>query len=149
MTETAWGVSLFVVNRALEQRAYDAVVAAGIADITLAQSRVLARVGPGGTRIGELAEAARVAKQTATHLVGELAANGYVSLAPDPRDRRARLVTLTAKALDVVPIANAEVARVEAEWREHLGAARFEQWCASLGALRDLVDPFDRAPTRR
>ena len=43
------GILLFVAYRALEQRALDAVVAAGITDITLAQARIAARIGPHGT----------------------------------------------------------------------------------------------------
>ena len=50
------GVLLFVANRALEQRAFEAIVAAGYTDITVAQSRVAARIGPGGTRVQALAE---------------------------------------------------------------------------------------------
>src|ERR671920_964421 len=92
------GTLLFVANRALEQRAFDAVVAAGITDITLAQARVAARIGPQGTRISELAEQARVTKQSAAFLVEQLEAAGYVERVPDPRDGRARLVRLTARA---------------------------------------------------
>lgn len=61
------GVALFVASRALEERAYRAAVDAGGVDITVAQSRLLARVGPAGTRLVELAAQARVSKQTAGH----------------------------------------------------------------------------------
>lgn len=140
MPEVGLGILLFVANRAMEQRAYDAVVTAGMNDITIAQSRVLARVDEDGTRIGELAAAARVAKQTATHLVAELAANGYVSLSPDPADRRARLVQLTDKARRAVAVGTAEIAEVEAEWRNHLGAGDFQALSRILGQLRNVVD---------
>ena len=54
------GILLFVANRALEQRAFDAVVAAGITDITLAQARIAARIGPDGSRVSELADRLRL-----------------------------------------------------------------------------------------
>src|ERR671921_1575433 len=111
---------LFVANRALEHRAFDAVVAAGITDITLAQARVAARIGPDGTRVSVLAEQARVTKQSAGFLVEQLEAAGYVERVPDPVDRRARLVRLTARAERVVSTANAEVERVLAVWADHV-----------------------------
>src|ERR1700710_2491248 len=106
------GILLFVAYRALEQRAHDALVAAGITDITLAQARIAARIGPHGTRVSELAEQARVTKQTAGFLVEQLEAAGYVERVPDPADRRARLVRLTARADRVVKGPNAEDERV-------------------------------------
>ncbi|MGN6521783.1 MAG: MarR family transcriptional regulator, partial [Actinomycetes bacterium] len=52
------GILLFVANRALEQRAFEAVVAAGITDITLAPARIAARIAPGGSRVSDLADQA-------------------------------------------------------------------------------------------
>jgi DNA-binding MarR family transcriptional regulator len=136
------GVLLFVAYRALEQRAHDAVVAAGITDITLAQSRMAARIGPAGTRVSDLAEQARITKQSAGFLVRQLAEAGYVELVPDPADGRARLVRLTTRADAVVRIANAEVERVLGEWANHVGADRLGQVSETLAALREIADPW-------
>ncbi len=146
MTDTGrWrelGILLFVANRALEQRAFDAVVAAGITDITLAQARVAARIGPDGTRVSELAAQARVTKQSAAFLVEQLEAAGYVQRVPDPTDGRARLVRLTARADRVITAANAEVERVLAEWADHVGAGRLRQVYEVLRDLREVADPW-------
>lgn len=136
------GILLFVANRSLEQRAYDAVVAAGSTDITLAQARVAMRIGPGGTRISELAEQARVTKQTAGFLVEQLEAAGYVEKVPDPTDGRARLVRLTSRAHRMVPIANREVEQALTEWAEHVGPQRMQQLYEVLSDLRPLTDPW-------
>ncbi len=136
------GILLFVAYRALEQRAHDALVAAGITDITLAQARIAARIGPHGTRVSELAEQARVTKQSAGFLVEQLEAAGYVERVPDPADRRARLVRLTARADRVVTAANAEVEQVLAEWAEHVGADRLRQVHETLLDLREITDPW-------
>jgi len=136
------GVLLFIANRALEQRAHDAVVAAGITDITLAQARIAARIGPGGTRVSDLAAQARVTKQSAAFLVEQLEAAGYVERIPDPADGRARLVRLTARADRVVSTANAEVERVLNEWAEHVGADRLRQMSQTLLDLREITDPW-------
>jgi len=136
------GVLLFVANRALEQRAFDAVVAAGFTDITPAQARVAARVGPEGTRVSDLAEQARVTKQSAAFLIEQLEAAGYVERVPDPTDGRARLVQLTTRARQVVQAADAEVERVLAEWSNHVGEQRLRQMHATLHDLREITDPW-------
>jgi DNA-binding MarR family transcriptional regulator len=140
------GVLLFVSYRALEKRAYDAAVAAGADDLSIAQARILARVGPDGTRVGELAEQALVSKQTAGYLVEQLERAGYVERVPDPRDGRARLVRLTARAQSFVPAANAEVERVLAEWESHVGTAAMRRLDETLASLWEITDPRAGSP---
>ena len=136
------GILLFVANRALEQRAFDAVVAAGITDITLAQARVAARIGPDGSRVSDLAEQARVTKQSAAFLVEQLETAGYVERVPDPTDGRARLVRLTTRARRVAQAADAEVQRVLTEWADHVGEERLRQMHETLRDLREITDPW-------
>jgi DNA-binding MarR family transcriptional regulator len=136
------GLLLFVANRAIEQRAFDAVVAAGITDITPAQARIAARIGPDGTRVSDLALQARVTKQTAAHLVEQLERAGYVERVPDPSDGRARLVRLTDRVQQVAEAADAEVGRVLSEWAEHVGQERLDQMHETLRDLREITDPW-------
>jgi DNA-binding MarR family transcriptional regulator len=136
------GILLFVANRALEQRAFDAIVAAGITDITLAQARIAARIAPDGSRVSDLAEQARVTKQSAASLVEQLEKAQYVERVPDPTDGRARLVRLTPRLQRVAEVANAEVARVLAEWADHLGEDRLQQLHEVLLDLREITDPW-------
>ncbi|HEX7301337.1 MarR family winged helix-turn-helix transcriptional regulator [Lentzea sp.] len=135
------GLLLFIPNREVENRVLAAVNAAGF-DLTQAQQRVLMRVDPGGTRLTALAEAAQVTKQTAGFLVDQLEKAGYVERVPDPADGRARLVRVTAKALEAVPVANAELARIEAEWERHLGRRRMGQLREALEKLGEITDPY-------
>lgn len=91
------GVDLWRAFRAFEESMFAALVAAGHVDITLADSDVLAFVGPDGTRSVELAKNRRISKQAAQEQVQRLAARGYLTLTPDPMDRRAKRVMLTKK----------------------------------------------------
>jgi len=136
------GILLFVANRALEQRAFDAIVAAGITDITLAQARVAARIAPNGSRASDLAEQARVSKQSAASLVEQLEKAGYVERVPDPTDGRARLVRLTPRSRRVAEAADAEVECVLAEWADHIGNDRLQQLHEILRDLRAITDPW-------
>jgi DNA-binding MarR family transcriptional regulator len=139
------GILLFVVNRALEQRAFDAVVAAGVSDITLAQARIAARIAPDGSRVSDLAEQARVTKQSAASLVEQLEKAEYVERVPDPTDGRARLVRLTPRLQRVAEVADAEVTQVLAEWADHVGEDRLQQLHEVLRDLRGITDPWWRS----
>ena len=136
------GLLLFVAKRALEQRAFDAVAAAGITDITLAQARIAARIAPDGSRVSDLAEQGRVTKQSAAALVEQLEKAEYVERVPDPTDGRARLVRLTPRLQRVAEVADAEVARVVAEWADHVGEDRLHQLHEILRDLRGVTDPW-------
>ncbi|WP_248492076.1 MarR family winged helix-turn-helix transcriptional regulator [Tsukamurella sp. PLM1] len=133
---------LFVAYRAIENRAMDATRAAGFTDITLAQARIGQRIGPDGTRLTDLAEQAQVTKQTAGFLVDQLERAGYVERVPDPTDGRARLVRLAPRGAEAAAAADAEVARVEREWEDYLGADAYRQMRAALVKLREITDPY-------
>jgi DNA-binding MarR family transcriptional regulator len=136
------GVLMFIAYRSAENRVVEAAHRAGYQDLTVPQARILARIGPGGTRLSELAEQAQVAKQTATVLVDRLERAGYVERTADPSDARARLVRISGRGLELVPIARAEEARIEAEWSRHLGERRMRQLREALTALREITDPY-------
>jgi DNA-binding MarR family transcriptional regulator len=133
---------MFVAHRAAEARVVEAVRAAGFDDLTLAQSRIGQRLNREGIRVTDLAEQAGVTKQTAGALVDDLEANGYVTRKPDPADARARLVVLTDRGETLCATAAAEIAKVEAEWRAHLGAKAYNELRAALVSLREVTDPY-------
>lgn len=133
---------MFIAHRAVESKVIAVLHASGANDITAAQSRLLQRMDPQGIRITELAERAGVTKQTAGALIEQLATAGYVTRTPDPADGRARLVRLTTKGLGLCRTAATEVAKVEDEWRNHLGAKRYHELRAALVALREITDPY-------
>ena len=135
------GLLMFIAYRAMEKRVLDAVVEAGF-DITPAQMRVFQRIGPNGTRLGELAEQAQVTKQTAGFLVDQLELAGYVQRVPDPADARARLVRIAERGREAIPIAASVVADVEAEWTAHLGQRGMAHLRAALTRLREITDPY-------
>jgi DNA-binding MarR family transcriptional regulator len=136
------GVLMYVAARSLEARAYDAVVAAGAADLTPTQARLMAQVDPGGTRVVTLAARARITKQSATFLVDQLERAGYVERVADPSDGRAKLVRLTPHARTIGDAADAEVARALAEWEEHVGPERMHRLEETMAMLREITDPW-------
>lgn len=135
------GLLLFYPYRAMEDRVLARLREAGY-EVTAAQGRVFARIGPSGTRLSDLATQAQVTKATAGFIVDQLERSGLVIRVPDPDDRRARLVTITTKGQHVVRLAAQEVAAVEQEWTAHLGARRMQQLRQTLTQLREITDPW-------
>jgi DNA-binding MarR family transcriptional regulator len=135
------GLLLYIPYRHLENRVMEAIRAAGF-DATLAQARLLQRLSPQGSRLTELAEAAQVTKQTASFLVDQLEKAGYVERVPDPKDGRARLIKETEKARAAAPLAGVEIARIEAEWEQHVGKRQLAQVRETLEKLCEITDPY-------
>ncbi len=136
------GLLCFYPARAMEARLLATLAAEGHDDLTLAQARIAARIGPSGTRLTDLAAQALVTKQTAGHLVDQLQRSGYVRRVPDPTDARARLVQIADRGLEVVAVARRVEAEVEAEWTAHLGEEATAQLRAALTRLREVTDPY-------
>lgn len=135
------GLLLFYPYRALEDRVQTRLNELGY-EVTPAQARVFQRIGPDGTRLTDLAEQARVTKPTANFLVDQLERSGLVERVPDPIDKRARLVTITAKGREMVPLGAEVIAEIEAEWSDHLGARRMTELRRTLTRLREITDPY-------
>jgi DNA-binding MarR family transcriptional regulator len=135
------GLLLFYPYRAMEARVLAHLREAGF-EVTAAQGRVFARIGPSGTRLSDLAAQAHVTKATAGFIVDQLERSRLVVRVPDPHDGRARLVTITDEGRNAVRLAAEAVAAVEEEWTAHLGARRMRQLRQTLTQLREITDPW-------
>ncbi|HET8561696.1 MAG TPA: MarR family transcriptional regulator [Marmoricola sp.] len=142
MARPATALLMFLPYRHAEQRILASVAAAGYDDITLAQARVMARIGPDGTRLTELAEAGQITKQSAGFLVDQLERAGYVERVPDPRDARARLVRIATRGREAQAVARETEAVIEREWQRHLGRQRMAALREALESLREITDPW-------
>ena len=136
------GLLLFIPYRAMEARVFEALAAAGYDDFTPAQARVFQRIAPGGSRLTDLADQASITKQSAGFLVDQLERAGYVERVADPSDARARLVRITERGLQTLPLAASVVSEIETEWTEHLGKRRMAQLREILAKLREITDPY-------
>ena len=105
---------------------------AGFGNLRPAHANVFPFVPPEGITVSELAELARVRKQTMAQAVDQLERMGYVERRPNPRDRRSRLVFLTERGAAVKPVTHATAARVEERWAELTSPEDVEALRASL-----------------
>ena len=87
------------------------------------QFRVLSMVPlAGGRRLSDLATVAGMTKQAMGEFVADLADRGYVTVEPDPSDRRVRKVSLTPSGAEAARWARATLQRVDDLWGERLSA---------------------------
>jgi DNA-binding MarR family transcriptional regulator len=108
---------------------------AGFGDLRPPHANVFPFVPPEGITVSELADLARVRKQTMAQAVEQLERMGYVERRPNPHDRRSRLVFLTGRGASVKPVTHATAARVEEQWAELTSPDELEALRASLMRL--------------
>jgi DNA-binding MarR family transcriptional regulator len=111
------------------------LAAEGFDDLRLAHSPVFQHLERGGTRIGVLAERARMTNQSMGYLVDALESRGYVERRPDPTDRRAALVVITDRGREQISVARRLIAEIEREWEERIGSERMADLREALEAL--------------
>jgi DNA-binding MarR family transcriptional regulator len=120
------GLLLRLVYQQYSQDIDRALREAGFDDIRPSAANVFPFVPPDGITVSELAELARVRKQTMAQAVDQLERTGYVERRPSPRDRRSRLVCLTDRGRSVPPVTHAAAERVEQRWAQLIGAGELE-----------------------
>jgi DNA-binding MarR family transcriptional regulator len=149
VTDLNTAVLMFISARYAEGRIHDTLQAAGFDDLSPAMARIAAQVAEEGSRVTELAERARITKQSASVLVDQLERAGYVARVPDPADARAKLVVFAERGHEVQRVARREERAIEREWTRHLGADQMKVLRSALSELRTITDPYlDSAPPR-
>ncbi|MBI1379215.1 MAG: MarR family transcriptional regulator [Frankiales bacterium] len=112
----------------------DGVVGAGYPQKP-AHSAVFAQISEDGSRLTELARGANMTPQAMGELVDELEDLGYVVRRPDPRDRRAKLITLTPRGRDCIAAGMLTIEGIEARLAEVLGERGHRQLRSLLRRL--------------
>ena len=126
------GLLLRLLSQHYSQDIHAALQEAGFGDIRPTHANVFPFVPADGITVSELAELARVRKQTMAQAVDQLERMGYVERRANPHDRRSRLVFLTERGAAVKPVTHATAARVEERWAELSSPEELEALRASV-----------------
>lgn len=107
------------------------------AGLTSARWQVLGVVDHGPVTVADVARTMGLTRQSVRETVTSLASLGMITYADNPRDRRARLLTLTPRGRSALRT----VERRQAAWANQLAArASLPDLRAATGILRDLGD---------
>jgi DNA-binding MarR family transcriptional regulator len=85
-----------------------------------------------GCRQADLGAVLRIRQPNLVEPLDQLISRGLVARQPDPRDRRAQTLTLTAEGASVLGRLKARHDRLLASYRERLGGAAYDQLVALL-----------------
>ena len=105
----------------------EGVLAGGYEDLSRAHLAMFRYEGLEGRRPTHLAEQMHITKQSINDLLRHLEARGYLELTPDPRDSRARLISLTPRGRELERVVRSGALAAERELARFLGSRRFNQ----------------------
>ena len=125
LRETHVGRLLLRAHRAFAAEAMERLRALGHATLGVRHASVLPFIDRRGTRSTDIARRAGMTKQSMSALVGDLVAEGYVRLEPDPDDARAARVVFTAKGLRYLEDAHRVKQDIEDAYAALLGKKGF------------------------
>ncbi|MGH2725071.1 MAG: MarR family winged helix-turn-helix transcriptional regulator [Actinomycetota bacterium] len=115
-----------------------------------AHSNVFAHIDiEGGTRLTELARRANITPQAMGELVDDLEGMAYVSRHPDPEDRRAKRIVLTARGLACVQAALGTIAGIEDRLKALIGESGLLELRSTLERIIAAGELTDRADEAR
>lgn len=134
------GFLLRLPYETLLERVYGALAARGFPDIRPAHNAVFRYIARSGSRVSDLAERAHLTKQSMAYLVEALACGGYVTVAPDQADGRAKLVCLTARGREVSEALVALSREVEDDFAARLAPDRMATLRGLLSELTDVLE---------
>lgn len=112
---------------------FERVEAAGYGDLRPGHGCVFGNIDPDGSRLTDLAERARMTKQSVGEVASDLEARAYVERVPDPNDGRAKIIRLTQRGREAQSIGQALIDDLERDWGERFGADR-------VAALREALE---------
>ena len=112
---------------------FERVQTAGYGDMRPGHGCVFGNIDPDGSRLTDLAERARMTKQSVGEVASDLEARGYVERVPDPKDGRAKIIRLTERGREAQAIGRALIDDLERDWGERFGADR-------VTALREALE---------
>jgi DNA-binding MarR family transcriptional regulator len=121
---------------------FEAMLAHNWAHVRVAHGAVLRNIGAEGSHISELAARAGMTKQSMAELVGYLARRDYVSVEPDPNDRRGKLVKLTERGAGLFRALTAASDRFEDECRELIGAGEWTRFKEQVTRVARALEPL-------
>ena len=108
--------------------------AAGYGDIRPGHGCVFSTIDPiSGSRLTELAERARMTKQSVGEMATDLERRGYLERVSDPEDGRAKIIRLTPRGREAYTVGRQLIDEIEREWCERYGEER-------IAALRETLE---------
>lgn len=128
------------LDKALQLDMVRAAHRRGYAGLKNSHNAVFATLDPEGSRAADMAAQLGITRQSMGEIVRELVELGIVEMTPDPKDRRAKLVTWTRHGLDVARDGYQHILDVEDRCAQEIGTEEFSRLRETLVRLARVVD---------
>jgi DNA-binding MarR family transcriptional regulator len=109
------------------------LAAAGLGDIRPGHGCVFGSIAPEGSRLTDMAESARMTKQSVGEAVTDLEHRGYVERCPDATDGRVKIIRLTERGREAQRVGRDLIDEIEGDWARRYGEAE-------IAALREALE---------
>jgi DNA-binding MarR family transcriptional regulator len=107
--------------------------AAGFGDIRPGHGCVFGNIAPQGSRLTDMAERARMTKQSVGEVTTDLERRGYLERLPDPADGRVKIIRLTDRGREAQRVGRQLIDEIERDWAKRYGEAE-------IAALRETLE---------
>lgn len=124
----------------VRERIYTGVLQDGYDDLTRAHVALFRYEGLDGRRPSQVAESMQITKQSVNDLLRYMEKRGYLKSEPDPKDRRARLVRLTARGQRFDASVRAHARAAERELAHAIGKESFRLFYEVLLKISAIVN---------
>lgn len=100
---------------------------------------------PGAMTISEIGRRFLISRQAASKIVAELHRRGYVEVSPSAKDRREKVVELTAQAIEYVEARRQFASALDAQIHAQLGKPGLDQLHGLLAAVAETAASATRS----
>jgi DNA-binding MarR family transcriptional regulator len=108
---------------------------AGYGDLRPGHGCVFGNIESEGSRLTDMAQRARMTKQSVGEVTTDLERRGYVERLADPNDGRVKIIRLTERGREAQRIGLGLIDEIEHEWAELFGEAEIAALRAALEAI--------------
>jgi DNA-binding MarR family transcriptional regulator len=114
---------------------YRRFAAAGFGDIRPGHGCVFGHIEPEGSRLTDMAERARMTKQSVGEVATDLERRGYLERLPDATDGRVKIIRLTERGREAQRVGRQLIDEIERDWAERYGEAEIAQLRETLETI--------------
>jgi DNA-binding MarR family transcriptional regulator len=124
---------LSLVFTDFSEELYRRFAAAGFDDVRPGHGCVFGNIDPDGSRLTDIADRARMTKQSVGEVASDLERRGYLERIPDVTDGRVKIIRLTGRGREAQRVGRQLIDELERDWAERYGEA-------DIAALREILE---------
>jgi DNA-binding MarR family transcriptional regulator len=124
---------LSLVFASFQEELYRRFTAVGFGDIRPGHGCVFGNIDPDGSRLTDMAERARMTKQSVGEVATDLERRGYLERLPDAADGRVKIIRLTDRGREAQRVGRELIDEIERDWADRYGEA-------DIAALRETLE---------